>query len=62
MLSLVVMLIAKIATVGVPYTFKWATNALVAVTANKPVEDWMPAVLIGAPIAAAVLLRGPPAS
>jgi ATP-binding cassette, subfamily B, heavy metal transporter len=54
-LSLMIMLVAKVATVGVPYTFKWATNALVAVTAGKPAEDWLPALLIGAPVAAAVL-------
>ncbi len=54
-LSLAIMLVAKIVTVGVPYTFKWATNTLVAVTAGKPAEDWLPAVLIGAPILAAIL-------
>jgi ATP-binding cassette, subfamily B, heavy metal transporter len=55
LLSLGLMLIAKIATVGVPYTFKWATDALVAVSTGKQAESWMPALLIGAPIAAAIV-------
>jgi ATP-binding cassette, subfamily B, heavy metal transporter len=55
MLSLGLMLIAKIATVGVPYTFKWATDSLVAVTSGKPLDTWLPALLIGAPILAAIL-------
>jgi ATP-binding cassette, subfamily B, heavy metal transporter len=54
-LSLAIMVVAKIATVGVPYTFKWATNAIVAVTGKAPMNEWMPALLIGAPVLAAVV-------
>jgi ATP-binding cassette, subfamily B, heavy metal transporter len=49
-LSLVIMLIAKIATVGVPYTFKWATDALVAVSSGTAPSETLPALLIGAPV------------
>jgi ATP-binding cassette, subfamily B, heavy metal transporter len=55
LLSLAIMVVAKIATVGVPYTFKWATNAIVAITGKAPMTEWMPALLIGAPVLAAIL-------
>ena len=52
--SLVLIIIAKLVTVAVPFTLKWATDALVAATGGKvlPGEDvsW----LIGAPVLAAV--------
>jgi ATP-binding cassette subfamily B protein len=56
-LSLVLMLAAKLATVAMPFTFKWATDALVAaadgsVSAGKTVP-W----LIGSPVLA-ILLYG----
>jgi ATP-binding cassette, subfamily B, heavy metal transporter len=47
--------VAKIVTVGVPYTFKWATDSLVAVTSGRPLESWLPALLIGAPVLAALV-------
>ena len=53
--SLVLVLIAKIVTVAVPFTFKWATDALVASTGgHQPTTDVSP-WLIGAPVLAAVL-------
>ncbi len=51
MFSLGLMLIAKLITVAMPYTFKWATDALVAASGGKiPAAE--AAWLIGAPIAA----------
>jgi len=35
LLSLVLMLIAKLVTVLMPYTFKWATDALVAASGGQ---------------------------
>jgi ATP-binding cassette, subfamily B, heavy metal transporter len=54
-LSLAIMLVAKIATVGVPYTFKWATDALVAVSAGTAPADTLPTLLIGAPVLAVIV-------
>ena len=56
MLSLALMLAAKIVTVMMPYTFKWATDALIAAAGPKGIaglagSGW----LIGAPILATVL-------
>jgi len=52
--SLVLIVIAKAATVGVPFTLKWATDALVAATGgNVPANQTVP-WLIGAPILACV--------
>jgi ATP-binding cassette subfamily B protein len=52
MLSLVLMVVAKVATVAMPFTYKWATDALVAASGGKvPLGDaagW----LIGAPLMA----------
>ena len=53
-LSLVLIVIAKIVTVSVPYTLKWATDALVAATGGKvPAGEALP-WLVGAPVLAAV--------
>ena len=53
--SLVLMLIAKLVTVAMPFTYKWATDALVAAAGGKQPTgmDW--SWLIGAPIAATLL-------
>ena len=52
--SLVLIVIAKAATVGVPFTLKWATDALVAATGGHvPANQTVP-WLIGAPILACV--------
>src|SRR5512141_2532744 len=53
--SLLLILIAKVATVMVPYTLKWATDALVAATGGKLVPGEDVSLLIGAPVLAAVL-------
>ena len=53
-LSLVLIVIAKLVTVTVPYTLKWATDALVAATGGKiPTSEDM-SWLVGAPILAAM--------
>jgi ATP-binding cassette, subfamily B, heavy metal transporter len=55
LLSLGLIVIAKLVTVSVPYTLKWATDALVAVNGGKvPANEAMP-WLIGAPILAAIV-------
>ncbi|HWV83645.1 MAG TPA: ABC transporter ATP-binding protein/permease [Hyphomicrobiaceae bacterium] len=53
--SLVLMLIAKLVTVAMPFTYKWATDALVAAAGGKQPSgmDWN--WLLGAPIAATLL-------
>ena len=53
--SLVLMLLAKIATVAMPFAFKWATDALVALAGGKlpPGQTW--AWLAGAPVLATVI-------
>jgi ABC-type transport system involved in Fe-S cluster assembly fused permease/ATPase subunit len=56
LLSLGLMLLAKLVTVAMPFTFKWATDALVAASGGSVAETassvpW----LIGAPVAAIVL-------
>jgi ATP-binding cassette, subfamily B, heavy metal transporter len=53
-LSLVLMLVAKIVTVSMPFTYKWATDALVAVSGGRVPASEV-AWLIGAPILATVL-------
>ncbi len=54
-LSLVLIVIAKVVTVSVPYTLKWATDALVAATGGAvPAAEALP-WLVGAPVLAAVL-------
>jgi ATP-binding cassette subfamily B protein len=53
--SLVFVLLAKLVTVAMPFTFKWATDALVAAAGgNVPPRTALP-WLIGAPVAAIVL-------
>jgi ATP-binding cassette subfamily B protein len=53
--SLVLMLVAKLVTVAMPFTFKWATDALVAASGGSPPAGVVPAWLIGAPVLAIVL-------
>ena len=52
--SLVLILIAKVVTVMVPYTLKWATDALVVATGGKLVPGEDNSWLVAAPILAAV--------
>jgi ATP-binding cassette, subfamily B, heavy metal transporter len=55
--SLVLMLAAKLVTVAMPFTFKWATDALVhAAGGSVPASQTVP-WLVGAPVAA-ILLYG----
>jgi ABC-type transport system involved in Fe-S cluster assembly fused permease/ATPase subunit len=54
-LSLVLMLLAKLVTVAMPFTFKWATDALVAASGGKVPDQAELAWLIGAPVAAITL-------
>jgi ATP-binding cassette, subfamily B, heavy metal transporter len=53
--SLVLMLLAKIVTVAMPFAFKWATDALVALAGGKlpPGQTWT--WLAGAPVLATVI-------
>jgi ATP-binding cassette, subfamily B, heavy metal transporter len=53
--SLLLMLAAKLVTVAMPFTYKWATDALVAAAGGSvPASDALP-WLLGAPVAAIVL-------
>ncbi len=52
--SLVLILIAKVVTVMVPYTLKWATDALVAAGGGKVLESESVGWLIGAPVLASI--------
>src|SRR5262245_30411599 len=52
--SLALMLAAKLVTVAMPFTFKWATDALVAATGGNVPADTVP-WLAAAPVAAIVL-------
>ena len=54
-ISLVLVLLAKIVTVSMPFAFKWATDALVAVAGGKlpPGQTWT--WLAGAPVFATLL-------
>ena len=55
--SLLLMLAAKLVTVAMPFTYKWATDALVAAAGgNVPASEALP-WLLGAP-AAAIILYG----
>ena len=55
MWSLVLIIIAKLVTVAVPYTLKWATDALVAASGgNVPASETV-TWLVGAPVLAAIL-------
>ena len=53
--SLVLMLVAKLVTVAMPFTYKWATDALVAAAGGKQPSGLEWNWLIGAPIAATLL-------
>ncbi|MGE0700696.1 MAG: ABC transporter ATP-binding protein/permease [Hyphomicrobiaceae bacterium] len=54
LLSLVLMVAAKLVTVAMPFTFKWATDALVAASGGKlPAAE--AAWLVGAPVAATLV-------
>jgi ATP-binding cassette subfamily B protein len=57
LLSLVLMLAAKIVTVAMPFTFKWATDALVVAAGGKVPDSETLAWLMGAPVFA-ILLYG----
>src|SRR3989440_6127848 len=59
-LSLALMLVAKLVTVAMPFTFKWATDALVAASGGAVPGDKSIMWLIGAPMLAGALLRPPP--
>jgi ATP-binding cassette subfamily B protein len=54
-LSLVLMVAAKLVTVSIPYTFKWATDALVAASGGKVPEAATVGWLIGAPVLATLV-------
>jgi ATP-binding cassette subfamily B protein len=56
-LSLVLMLAAKLVTVAMPFTYKWATDALVAAAGGAVPPDQTLAWLVGAPVLA-ILLYG----
>jgi ATP-binding cassette subfamily B protein len=53
--SLALMLLAKLVTVAMPFTFKWATDALVAASGGKLPDAAAPIWLIGAPVLAIAL-------
>src|SRR5262245_54158130 len=55
LISLVLMLLAKVVTVSMPFAFKWATDALVAVAGGKlpPGQSWT--WLAGAPVLATLI-------
>ena len=55
LLSLVLVVIAKLVTVTVPYTFKWATDALVEASSGRQGETENMLWIIGAPITATVI-------
>jgi ATP-binding cassette, subfamily B, heavy metal transporter len=55
--SLVLMLVAKLVTVAMPFTFKWATDALVAAAGGTMPADQTVKWLVGAPVLA-ILLYG----
>lgn len=54
-ISLVLVLAAKLVTVAMPYTFKWATDALVAAAGGKLPDYETLGWLIGAPLLATVI-------
>jgi ATP-binding cassette, subfamily B, heavy metal transporter len=56
MIAFVLIILAKLITITVPFTFKWATDALVSVQKSEPLTGagWM-AWILGAPIAATML-------
>jgi ATP-binding cassette, subfamily B, heavy metal transporter len=54
-LSLALMLLAKLVTVAMPFTFKWATDALVAAAGGNLPEAGAASWLLGAPVLAIIL-------
>jgi ABC-type transport system involved in Fe-S cluster assembly fused permease/ATPase subunit len=54
-LSLTLMLAAKLVTVAMPFTFKWATDALVAASGGKLPDGQAMAWLVGLPVLAIVI-------
>jgi ATP-binding cassette, subfamily B, heavy metal transporter len=52
--SLVLILIAKVVTVSVPFTLKWATDALVAAAGGKVPDSETLGWLVGAPLLAVI--------
>ncbi|MCW5681352.1 MAG: ABC transporter ATP-binding protein/permease [Xanthobacteraceae bacterium] len=52
------LLVAKLITVLMPFTFKWATDALVAVSGGKPLEMTGIFAILSAPAALVVLYGG----
>jgi len=54
-ISLALMLVAKLVTVAMPFTFKWATDALVAATGGSVPTAQTLTWLVGAPVLATVL-------
>jgi ATP-binding cassette, subfamily B, heavy metal transporter len=54
-ISLVLMLFAKLVTVSMPFTYKWATDALVAATGTQQAAPQALSWFIGAPILATLL-------
>src|SRR5262245_62462856 len=55
--SLVLMLVAKLVTVAMPFTFKWATDALVAKAGGAVPAEQSVKWLVGAPVLATLLYR-----
>ena len=55
LISLALMLCAKLVTVSMPFTYKWATDALVAATGGQQPASIAWNWLIGAPVAATLL-------
>jgi ATP-binding cassette subfamily B protein len=54
-ISLVLMLLAKLVTVSMPFTYKWATDGLVAATGSPKATTQELGWIIGAPIVATLL-------
>jgi len=53
--SLALMVVAKLVTVAMPFTYKWATDALVAVSGGRLPAGESMGWIVGAPLAAVVL-------
>src|SRR5262245_51219432 len=54
-ISLLLMLAAKLVTVAMPFTFKWATDALVAAAGGRVSTSQVLPWLLGAPVVATIL-------
>ena len=55
LLSLVIVVVAKLVTVTIPYTFKWATDALVMSSGGRTPDSDDMAWIIGAPVTATLI-------